>query len=103
MNEIQELQNWYLSQCNDDWEHTYGIKIENIDNPGWMIKIDLYGTNLENVPFEGCSYGVGEDAEDSGNNWLFTHKEKGKFVGCGGPCKLQELISIFVAWAKSNA
>lgn len=103
MNEIEDLQNWYFSQCDDDWEHTYCIKIENIDNPGWMLKIDLYGTDLENVSFEGRSYGVGDDADESGDEWLFTRLESGKFVGCGGPHKLKELISIFLDWANSNA
>jgi hypothetical protein len=33
---LNELQVWYGAQCNGSWEHTYGIKIETLDNPGWM-------------------------------------------------------------------
>lgn len=51
MDVIGELQKWYLSQCNDDWEHTYGIQISNLDNPGWNLEVDLTDTYLENVPF----------------------------------------------------
>ncbi|HBU98859.1 MAG TPA: hypothetical protein DEF21_13285 [Thalassospira lucentensis] len=29
---------------NDDWEHTYGIAIGNIDNPGWSLKVEFIGT-----------------------------------------------------------
>lgn len=103
MTEIEELQDWYFAQCNDDWEHTYGVKIENIDNPGWMIKIDLVGTALERTSFEGYSYGVGDEAETSGDNWLFARTENGKYIACGGPYKLKEMISIFLSWARSNA
>lgn len=40
------LQDWYIQNCDGDWEHCYGIKIETLDNPGWCIDIDLIGTNL---------------------------------------------------------
>lgn len=26
------LQMWYVAQCDDEWEHAYGIKIETLDN-----------------------------------------------------------------------
>ena len=42
------LQDWYLAQCNGDWEHEFGIKIDTLDNPGWSVVIDLLGTNYEN-------------------------------------------------------
>ncbi|WP_312236591.1 Imm53 family immunity protein [Stenotrophomonas sp.] len=38
-------------QCNKDWEHTFGITIEALDNPGWHIRIDLIETELEHRPF----------------------------------------------------
>ena len=28
MDELQQLQEWCISQCNEDWEHTYGVKID---------------------------------------------------------------------------
>jgi hypothetical protein len=41
-----ELRAWYLAQCDDEWEHAYGINIETLDNPGWSIRIDLVDTPL---------------------------------------------------------
>jgi Immunity protein 53 len=32
---LTQLQSWYVAQCNGDWEHTCGISIETVDNPGW--------------------------------------------------------------------
>lgn len=103
MNEIEELQNWYHSQCNDDWEHTYGIRIETLDNPGWSIAIQLSNTYLENKSYVEISYGVGDDAETSGNEWIVTLVETGVFKGYGGPHKLNEIIKYFLVWAKSHA
>jgi hypothetical protein len=34
---IERIQKWYLEQCNGDWEHSYGIEITTMDNPGWYI------------------------------------------------------------------
>ncbi len=51
MNALEELQNWYLSECNEDWEHSYGVKIETLDNPGWSVTINLEDTYLETIEF----------------------------------------------------
>ena len=55
MNAPQSIQEWYISQCNGDWEHCYGIKIDNIDNPGWAVKIDLHDTEPEDAAFDQVS------------------------------------------------
>jgi len=41
MDELRELQDWYLSQCDGDWEHQNGINIVSLDNPGWTVDIAL--------------------------------------------------------------
>ncbi|WP_143316933.1 Imm53 family immunity protein [Clostridium sp. HBUAS56017] len=51
MNMIKLLQDWYNRNCNGDWEHSYGVNIGTLDNPGWTVDIDLIGTSLENEKF----------------------------------------------------
>ena len=46
MNALQRLQDWYSAQCNGDWEHQQGVRIESLDNPGWALDIDLADTAL---------------------------------------------------------
>src|SRR5713226_7835308 len=41
------LEKWYRQQCNGDWEHSWGIKIDTLDNPGWTIEINLNETIAE--------------------------------------------------------
>lgn len=31
MNRFTQLQTWYVSHCNGEWEHTYGVKIDSLD------------------------------------------------------------------------
>ena len=49
---LERIQNWYKTNCNNDWEHSYGYSIETMDNPGWSIKIDLCETALENLDYD---------------------------------------------------
>jgi Immunity protein 53 len=51
MNALQRLQDWYSAQCDGDWEHQQGVRIESLDNPGWALDIDLADTALADKPF----------------------------------------------------
>lgn len=39
------LERWYASQCNGEWEHSYGVWIDSLDNPGWQVRISLRETH----------------------------------------------------------
>lgn len=95
MDELQRLQHWYRMQCNKDWEHTFGITIETLDNPGWHISIDLIETELEHRPFASINRGHSEDDED----WIICKREESRFVASGGAGNLTELLDIFLSWA----
>jgi hypothetical protein len=78
------------------------VKINTLDNPGWTIEINLEGTDLEEKTFAEHSYGVGDDAEGSGDEWLVCKVEDNKFIAAGGPRKLEEMIEVFLSWAKCS-
>jgi len=99
---LKALQNWYLSQCNDSWEHRYGVKIDTLDNPGWSLKVDLTGTDLENQPFSIMKYGVDKDSHPESDNWISCKVEENRFMGFGGPQKLEEIIQVFLTWASET-
>jgi hypothetical protein len=101
MSAIESLQNWYLAQCDGEWEHTYGVSIGTLDNPGWSLEIDLVGTSLQTENFTSRAYGVADaSSEPTGNDWLVCRVEKNKFLGHGGPKQLEEIINVFLSWAK---
>jgi hypothetical protein len=94
---LRRLQEWYLANCNGDWEHTYGVTIETLDNPGWALTVDLEDTYLMDVPFEKVQIQRGEE-----NDWILCRKDGFKFQGDGGPENLEEIIQVFLTWAHSN-
>lgn len=102
MNAIRELQSWFLSQCDRDWEHGYGVKISTLDNPGWSVSIELADTDLEEVEFEEIKRGVGVDAREGDDDWLICKVADQKFEGCGGPETLEEILSIFLRWKDAH-
>ena len=84
---------WYVSNCNGDWEHSYGVKIDTLDNPGWTVSIDLSETYLSDRPFEKIS------EERSEDDWYFCEVKDGLFKAAGGIVNLEELLTIFLKWS----
>jgi len=91
---LERLQKWYLSQCNGDWEHTYGITISTIDNPGWLLEIDLDDTELASKAFDEINV-----QRVNTDDWVRCTIDGKKFRGSGGPENLGEVIAEFLRWA----
>jgi NOL1/NOP2/fmu family ribosome biogenesis protein len=96
MSAIQELQKWYYSQCDGDWEHDFGVCIDTLDNPGWRVRIQLQGTLLEGKPFEAIELRMEHERD-----WMSCKVEDAKFQGHGGPLMLEEIIRAFLSWANA--
>ena len=86
---IEIISKWFLQQCDGDWEHEYGIKIETLDNPGWHITIDLQFTSLESLAIE-------EKVDHSDNDWYFLEIKNNQFKAAGDPLKLNFILDKFV-------
>ena len=93
MDILNWLQEWYKSNCDGDWEHVFGIKIDTLDNPGFTVCINLEGTNLEGKDFKKMAIDNGDD------DWLFCWVENVVFNGVGDPNKLGKILEIFRDWA----
>jgi len=104
-NVVDDLQHWYVAQCDGDWEHSYGVHIETLDNPGWAVTIHVRGTPLEVAAFEPvqiertdhdwlhCTVGVPDRAN-------YTGFRARAFLGYCGPHNLAEVLSLFLRWAE---
>jgi len=102
MNEIERIQKWYRNQCDDDWEHSYGVKIDTLDNPGWSLIVDLAGTQMEQTLFSPIAYRVGENSETKDEDWYVCKVEDSQFKGFGGPNHLKTILGIFLKWAEEG-
>ena len=87
---LQKLCEWYEEQCNGDWEHGSGVRIETLDNPGWIVKIDLHETASENIVFDRVMFDEGK------GNWLTCSKDGTSFQGAGDPSKLPVILEHFL-------
>lgn len=94
---IAILQEWFLINCNGDWEHTHGCRIGTLDNPGWYVEIDLDDTYLDVMSFTEINI-----QKNIQSDWIVCKIEKKTFKGYGDPNKLGDIIKVFMTW-KENA
>ena len=101
------LQRWYLANCDGDWEHTYGVEILTLDNPGWSVEIHVEDTPLAGAPFEPVKI------ERSDSDWLTCwvgvpdRPDRGRvqeeaFQAYCGPANLEEAIGVFLDWSHGS-
>ena len=90
------LQGWYESNCDGNWEHEFGLKIETLDNPGWSIEIDLIETSVENTKFSRVK------VENTELDWYRCYIKDNKFHGVGGPKNLIDILQVFHDWAEED-
>lgn len=94
MESINQLMNWYASNCDDEWEHTFSIKIQTIDNPGWSFKADIVDTEVEGKA-------TFEESIDDDDDWYSIKSDGKTFKGYGDPKKLGFLLDKFAEFIKS--
>jgi len=96
MNELIWLQSWYKEQCDGTWEHSYGVRLDTLDNPGWRLAIDGIATSkLILAP-------VVHNVDDSETSWVRCSLRDGVFEGACGPENLNQMLGIFRAWMEQK-
>jgi hypothetical protein len=86
---LRRFQNWYLTNCDGDWEHGYGISISTLDNPGWTIKINLSDTCLQDLQYD-------KQIDNGTVDWLFIKAADKVFEASGDPNKFSIILAIFL-------
>ena len=93
---LSALEKWYAAQCNGEWEHAYGVRIDTLDNPGWHVHISLQGTKKHDAVQSRVKLTRAQD------DWISYWVEKQEFQFACGPKNLTEAIDIFVSWFESD-
>jgi hypothetical protein len=101
--ELQWLEKWYATQCNGTWEHQHGILVQSLDNPGWLVKIDLNGTNIEKFASDQILRTTGVPPTAANQNlggpiWMLCEIRDRKFNGAGDQSKLRDILDCFQNW-----
>ncbi|MES2325459.1 MAG: immunity 53 family protein [Pseudomonadota bacterium] len=84
------IEAWYKGRCDGDWEHSYGVSITTLDNPGWLVEIDLVETPWGHVTTRFLR------SERTDSDWVQSEVKNGRFVGSGGVANLGEILQIFL-------
>jgi len=82
------LQRFFLSNCDGEWEHTYGCKIDTMSDPGWIFHFDLNGT-----PYADKTLELLEDRTSS-MIWTRCEIKNGVFEAQCGPRQLRDCIDL---------
>ena len=104
---LADIQRWYVANCDGDWEHSYGVEISTLDNPGWSLEINVENTPLAGTPFEPVKI------ERSDTDWLTCwvgvpdlpnrgRVQAESFQAFCGPENLEEAINVFLGWARQT-
>ena len=98
MNNFLWLEQWYLQQCDGEWEQTFGITIGTLDKPGWQVRINLQGTAYDGLP-----NAVLKTMHHSETEWMECRIVAGTFQGSGGPLMLGPIVQLFRGWIEAHA
>jgi hypothetical protein len=97
MHPVEFLQTWFQAQSDGEWEQSHGVTIETLDDPGWLVTIDLDGTPLENRSMPAIERDI------SKLDWLVCEVDRNRFRGQGDPGKLLSILETFQRWAEARA
>lgn len=86
---LEKLQVWFQAECNGDWEHTYGFRLETLDNPGWAFEADLEETRWAGMTVPRLRL-VRSDAD-----WTQYEIADNKYMAAGGVANLVEMLETF--------
>lgn len=82
------LQRFFLSNCDGQWEHYYGCKIDTMSDPGWRLEFDLTGTL-----YSGATLDLLED-QTGPLVWMKCEIVDGVFKAQCAPRQLGDCIQI---------
>ena len=102
MSTLSRLQSWYARQCNGVWEHASGVAIDSCDNPGWWVKVNLAGTELERQAFAEIQENVDSARSAQGPRWFNCRVEAHTWHGSGDETQLERILETFLHWAEKH-
>ncbi len=89
---IKWLLKWLETQYKGSWQGQRMVDMGTLDNPGWILKINIDQTTLQNQPF------LKLKIDRTEHNWIACFVRDGGFMGAGGLYNLPEIIQIFRNW-----
>lgn len=86
---FQFLLDWYAAQCDEEWEHEFGVQLSTLDNPGWSLEVDLKDTDLAGRLLERYVF------EGEADRWAQCWSDGEKFHGVCDPASFGLVLGQF--------
>jgi hypothetical protein len=86
-----ELDDWFRTRYEDRWRHPHPLQVEQLEDGGWSLRVDLAGTPLESAAFAPVD-------DDELAVWV----EAGAWHARCGRDRLDEAVVRFLAWSRSQ-
>ena len=93
---LEWLDHWYRRQCNGEWEHSRGVRLESLDDPGWRLTIHLAGTTAANTVPQRLNL------DTPCGEWINCAISEDRFQGSGDLRKLEQIIGVFRQWVDAT-
>jgi hypothetical protein len=89
---LEWLDTWYQNQCDGEWEHSRGMRLESLHERGWQLTIHLVGTSAANTSPQRLNL------DTPCGEWIQCSISEDRFQGSGDPRKLEQIIGVFRQW-----
>lgn len=93
--DFRDIIEWYRSRCDDSWEHQYGVRLETLDNPGWLLRVDLIHTDLQGSTMTEVREGIAPQDHPVSPRWIHCSVSDNQFRGACDPTQVARLFEIF--------
>lgn len=100
--DFTEILAWYQRQCDNGWEHHYGVRLETLDNPEWLLTIDLAQTELEGKDMPEIREGVSPEGHPVAPRWLHGMVTEQQFRAACDPSQVSRLFQSFDAFIERH-
>lgn len=99
-NNFDLLLEWYQGNCDGEWEHQFGFKIETLDNPGVAIHINVSGTKKEGHLFDTIEC---ENPDNPDLDWYCCKlTDESVWLGACSINNVNNVLEIFLKWCEDE-
>lgn len=95
-NNLEWLQDWYQRQCDGKWEHSHGMNLKPLEDPGWHLTINLVGTSAADARPQTLRL------DTLSGDWISCSIADQRFEGSCDPRKLEQIIGVFRKWVDAS-
>ncbi|WP_370947156.1 Imm53 family immunity protein [Amycolatopsis sp. cg5] len=96
MSAFRFVQDWYAAHCDGEWEHEFGMTINTLDNPGWIIEIDIAHTGADGRRLTKAL------TEPGPGQWIWSWCDGRKFGAACDPASLEDAFARFRAFIEKT-